>query len=143
MGQKTKEEREELLAKHIQMAIVCGARVESKSEDTAVLVYGKRVNHILHFILGIFTGGLWWIVWLILAITGGEKRKMITTDKFGTISKYDGKGNCIERAQYNPDGSLDGKMIFKYDKKGSCIEFASYKPDGSLDDKFFFKHIQV
>ena len=41
------------------------------------MVRGQRVNHLLHFIVGFLTLGLWWVVWLILALTGGEKRKTI------------------------------------------------------------------
>ncbi len=51
----------------------------------AVLVYGRRVNHILHFLLGFVTFFLWWLVWLYLAITGGEKRRVVTVDDYGNI----------------------------------------------------------
>ena len=83
--QKTLEERKAILAQHIQQAVVKGGRVESQSETMAVIVYGKPVNHLLHFFIGLFTVGLWWIVWLILVLTGGEKREMITVDEFGNV----------------------------------------------------------
>jgi hypothetical protein len=28
----------------------------------------KPLNHLLHFLIGLFTFGLWWWVWLVLAI---------------------------------------------------------------------------
>ena len=42
-----------------------------------MLVKGHRVNHTLHLLLCIPTIGLWAIVWIILSITGGEKRKVL------------------------------------------------------------------
>lgn len=31
----------------------------------------QKVNHLLHFFLGVFTFGLWWIMWLFIAISAG------------------------------------------------------------------------
>ncbi len=53
-------------------------RVESQTEIQAVLVRGHRPNHVLHLILTIITAGIWGLVWIALAIFGGEKRKTIT-----------------------------------------------------------------
>jgi hypothetical protein len=83
--EKTLEERKKLLAQQVQQAVARGARVESQSDTMAVVIYGKPVNHILHFLIGLVTVGAWWIVWLILAISGGEKRQMITVDDFGNV----------------------------------------------------------
>ena len=83
---KTLMERKETLARQIQMAVTRGGRVESQSDTNAVMVTGKPVNHLLHFFIGVFTCGLWWIAWLILAVTGGEKREMITVDDWGNAS---------------------------------------------------------
>jgi len=83
--QKTLEERKAILAQQIQQAIAKGGRVQSQSDTMAVIIYGKPVNHVLHFIIGLLTFALWWIVWIILAMTGGEKREMITVDEFGNV----------------------------------------------------------
>ena len=80
---KTLEERRAILAQVVMRATALGARIESQSDTMAVLVEGKSVNHILHLILTIVTFGFWAIVWIILAITGGEKRQTITVDVFG------------------------------------------------------------
>ena len=85
LSKKTVEERKAILAQQIQMAVVQGGRVESQSDNIAVVVRGKPVNHLLHFLIGVFTCGLWWIAWLVIAITGGEKRQMITVDEFGNV----------------------------------------------------------
>ena len=85
--QKTLEERKALLAQRVAAAVTLGGRIESQSETMAVIVSGRPVNHILHLILGFPTIGLWWLVWAYLAITGGEKRKVITVDEYGNISE--------------------------------------------------------
>ena len=54
-----------------------GWRVEHETGQDLVLVRGRRVNHILHLLLCVLTVGLWAIIWILLAITGGEKRKVI------------------------------------------------------------------
>ena len=54
-----------------------GWRVESESDTYTVLVRGQRPNHILHLLLSVFTLGLWIIVWVIIAATGGEERQVI------------------------------------------------------------------
>ena len=82
---KSLDERKALLAQQVQQAVARGARVDSQAEGMAVVIYGKPVNHLLHFIIGIVTVGLWWIVWIILVATGGEKREMITVDEFGNV----------------------------------------------------------
>jgi len=85
-NRKTADERKELLARTIQGQIARGARIESQSDFQAVLVHGRRPNHLLHFIVGIFTLGFWWLVWIGIAIFGGEKRQMAQVDEFGNAS---------------------------------------------------------
>jgi hypothetical protein len=79
------DERRALLAQRIAVAVRGGARVESQSDYQAVVVSGHRVNHVLHFLIGLLTIGLWWIVWVALAIFGGEKRQMIQVDDWGNV----------------------------------------------------------
>lgn len=58
--------------------------MESQSDYQAIIVTGKKVNHLLHFFIGVFTIGAWWLfVWLPLAIFGGEKREIIQVDDYG------------------------------------------------------------
>lgn len=82
---KSADERKALLARQIQGASARGLRVESQSEFQAVLVQGQPINHVLHAIITFFTCGLWGIVWIILALTGGEKREMTVVDEFGNV----------------------------------------------------------
>ncbi len=82
---RSADERKALLAQQIQGAAARGLRIETQSEFQAVLVEGQPVNHVLHAIITIFSCGLWGIVWIILAVTGGEKREMIVVDEFGNV----------------------------------------------------------
>lgn len=85
-GRKSADERKALLARHVQMSIARGGRVESQSDFNAVIVYGKPVNHVLHAILTIFLLGLWLFVWIPLALMGGQKREMVTVDEYGNVA---------------------------------------------------------
>lgn len=82
---RSTDERKALLAQQIQGAVARGLRIESQSEFQAVLVEGQPVNHVLHAIITIVTCGVWGIVWIILALTGGEKREMAVVDEFGNV----------------------------------------------------------
>lgn len=85
-GRKTSEERKELLARTVSGQVASGARVESQSDFQAVVVRGKSVNHVLHLILTLVTFTLWGVVWIALAIFGGEKRSMVTVDEYGNAA---------------------------------------------------------
>lgn len=37
------------------------------SKTTITIGHGRRTNHLFHLILTILTGGLWGIVWIIVA----------------------------------------------------------------------------
>jgi hypothetical protein len=82
---KAPEERKALLANTLQGQVASGGRIESQGDFQAVVVRGHRPNHLLHFFIGIFTFGLWWIVWFFIAVFGGEKRQMISVDEFGNV----------------------------------------------------------
>jgi hypothetical protein len=82
---RSSDERKAILARQLQSAVARGLRIESQSDYQAVLVQGKPVNHTLHAIITIFSCGLWGIVWIVMAITGGEKREMIVVDEFGNV----------------------------------------------------------
>ena len=51
------------------------------------MVKGRRPNHLLHVILSVITAGLWIIVWILIAVGGGEKRQILTVDEFGNVNK--------------------------------------------------------
>lgn len=82
---KSADERRQLLAQTLQGQVARGARIESQSDYQAVTVRGKSVNHVLHLILTLVTLGFWAIVWIALAIFGGEKRFMTNVDEYGNV----------------------------------------------------------
>ena len=79
------EARKEALEREIRKWVVHGWRVESRSEHSAVLVAGTNPNHALHALLTLFTG-LWAIVWLAVALTGGEDRVLLEVDELGNVN---------------------------------------------------------
>ena len=86
---RTTDEQKQLLARQIATSIARGRRVESQGDFQAVLLRGRRVNHLLHLILTLLTfwlmGGWAW-VWIALAIFGGEKREIATVDEYGNVT---------------------------------------------------------
>ena len=86
---RTNAERKGILARRVLAEVSSGKRIESQTDVMAVLVKGRRVNHLLHFFVGIFTLGLWWWVWAFLAITGGERRQVITVDDYGNLNSHE------------------------------------------------------
>jgi hypothetical protein len=93
----SEEERKLKLARVLAVEANHGWKVESQTDYTAVLFYGKggKINHILHLLLSIFTLGIWLIVWIIIGLTSQRKTKVISiTDNgdvivdFGTVKKF-------------------------------------------------------
>lgn len=80
-----REVHKDILARAVQAEVVRGGRVESQSGTMATIVHGRRVNHVLHFFISFLTIGIWVIVWLIIALTGGESRILITVDSTGNV----------------------------------------------------------
>ncbi len=63
-----------------------GWRVEYQGPDSAVLVAGRKANHVLHLLLTVFTVGLWAVVWLIVALSSSEKRTTVRVDDYGNLT---------------------------------------------------------
>ncbi|MBK5220174.1 MAG: hypothetical protein JJE35_10380 [Thermoleophilia bacterium] len=82
----TDDQRKDMFAQRLRVQTSSGWRIESQTDYNAVLVKGRRPNHLLHLILSIITAGLWAIfVWLPLVIFGGEKRRVLSIDEYGQI----------------------------------------------------------
>ena len=80
-------DRIELLRNFVVRQVANGASIELQENFSAVLIWGRRPNHILHLLLSVVTFGFWIIVWFFIAINSGEKRRLYEIDKFGRISK--------------------------------------------------------
>lgn len=81
----TPEVRKRALAQAIQREVAAGARVESQSDESAVLVKGKPTNHLLHFIITMFTCGLWAFVWPVVWYVNREQRVLLSVDDYGNV----------------------------------------------------------
>jgi len=93
VGERTREERQALLAQAISSYVRNGYRVESQVDNQAILVKGRRPNHLLHLVLSFLTLGVWLVfVWLPIAILGGEKRRVMTVDAYGNLTETKGRG---------------------------------------------------
>ena len=79
------ETKKQHLAQAIQREVAAGARVESRTDTDAIIVTGKPVNHVLHLILTLVTCLMWGVVWIVLALTGGEKRVALQVDPYGSV----------------------------------------------------------
>jgi amino acid transporter len=77
------------LQEWVAAQVAAGARVEVLTQTSAVVVFGRRVNNLLHFLIGFLTCGAWWIVWAILSMAGGEQRVMVTVGADGALSTAD------------------------------------------------------
>lgn len=86
------EERKSKLARALAYAVTQGGTLESQAEYLYVVRYGeeRRVNHVLHLLLTILTGGFWILVWGLLILTNKRPpRDMITIDDYGNLRFQD------------------------------------------------------
>ena len=91
-GNLTRLERREALQKQIEeFTRRQNYWVESRSDFEAVLVKGRRVNHLLHGILSVLTVGVWLPVWILLTVFGGEKRRRFYVTREGKVGEREGK----------------------------------------------------
>lgn len=84
---KTPEERKEALARQVQAEVAKGWRVESTGDYQVEMVKGKPVNHLLHLILTLVTVFMWVVIWVLLAMFGGESRLLLIVDEFANVSR--------------------------------------------------------
>lgn len=98
--------RADVLGNAIHRAALQGWRVSSQTSTQAQLVTGRRVSHILHLILTVLTGGLWAIVWIIVAARGGEQHQFVVVDEYGNVSpSYLSVGSRVAPALSRADRS--------------------------------------
>jgi hypothetical protein len=50
-----------------------------------MMATGGEVNHLAHLVASVLTCGVWLPVWVILGVTGAEKRLSITVDPHGVV----------------------------------------------------------
>jgi hypothetical protein len=85
----TTEQQDDLEAT-ARIWITQGWRIQSRLPGQIVLVHGKPVNHVLHLLLTLVTLGLWSIAWLIITLTGGERRRIVQLTETGAVQVVKG-----------------------------------------------------
>ena len=84
---KSSEERKQALEAFTIGKVSQGWRIEGQTEYAVVLAFGKKPNHILHFLLCIPTFGFWLIVWIILGMTMTIQHRTFQVNDFGQIKQ--------------------------------------------------------
>jgi hypothetical protein len=56
-----------------------------KSDTKAVLLFKRKVNHVLHAVLSLITGGIWLIPWLLMILTNRGKSSTWEVDESGNV----------------------------------------------------------
>ena len=82
---KSSDERKALLARAVADRVHMGWRVESQTDYQATMAKGKNHSHGIHLFLTIVTACLWLLVWIPLAVFGGEKRAVLSIDESGRL----------------------------------------------------------
>ena len=75
------------LDRAVAKELASGAELESQAGTNAVLLKGKKVNHVLHAILSLITAGFWLIVWLILVVTNKRQRIILSVNERGEVER--------------------------------------------------------
>lgn len=83
----THEQATQRLAFEVNRSLASGATVEYATDTTAVLLHGRRPNHLLHALLTLITFGIWLIVWLALALIAKPARVLLTVDHCGNLTR--------------------------------------------------------
>jgi Na+-transporting NADH:ubiquinone oxidoreductase subunit NqrC len=81
----TDGKRREALDGAVRRALEKGARLESRTDYSAVLVVANKPNHVLHLVLSIVTFGIWLLTWLLIVRRGDEARILVSVDDDATI----------------------------------------------------------
>ena len=64
-----------------------GWRVESQTNEQAILAKGKPVNHVLHGVLTLLSAGVWLIVWLPLWLVNRRQTLVLSVDDYGNVRR--------------------------------------------------------
>ena len=86
---KSPEERKKLLEDHIISQVSQGYKLNTQTDFFVVLEKGKKPNHMMHFLLCFPTIGIWILVWMILTLNSGYRRKTFEITEYGVIVERD------------------------------------------------------
>jgi hypothetical protein len=72
------------LAVEDQVATNAATVVFSGSQGV-VLGYQRRVSHVFHALMTLFTAGLWAVIWLAVMLSSRERRVRLEADRWGNV----------------------------------------------------------
>ncbi len=82
----TEERRHRALGLAVEDQVaVQDASVILDGPSGVVLAYRRPVSHLFHAVMTLFTGGLWIVVWLAVALGGRENRVRLEADPWGNV----------------------------------------------------------
>ncbi|RKS75728.1 hypothetical protein CLV35_2205 [Motilibacter peucedani] len=79
------ERRGRLLKQVREQEVLAGALLLDSTEDSITLLTRTPVSHLAHFLLTVLTGGLWLVVWLLMALRRREQRRLLRVDSSGHV----------------------------------------------------------
>jgi hypothetical protein len=77
--------RSAILDQELVKIVGSGGHVLARTPTSAVVAFGKPVNHVLHLLVSVLLCGLWLPVWLLMVVTGGERRITVMVDEYGEL----------------------------------------------------------
>lgn len=67
-----RQQRQDRFEARVAREVASGWSIKYQSSSEAVLEKVTPPNHLMHGVLTVFTGGLWFVVWLVIALRGGK-----------------------------------------------------------------------
>jgi hypothetical protein len=118
-----------ILGNAIMRQVALGWRIESQVDNQAVMASGGEVNHLGHFVASVLTCGAWLPVWVILGLTGAEKRLSITVDPHGVVL-FNGRpaGTAPRPRQANANANAIAAATMRRDLRRKAREQAAQDP---------------
>jgi len=77
--------RRRMLDAAVEAEVLRGGTVQDRRELSCVLGYPRPVNHLGHFLATVITGGLWAVVWIVMAVSRREDRVLLAVDAYGNV----------------------------------------------------------
>jgi len=100
-----------ILGNAIMRQVALGWRIESQIDNQATMASGGEVNHPAHLLATVLTCGAWLPVWVILGVTGGEKRLTITVDPHGVVLFNGRPAGPVPQVAPPPRGNANAQAI--------------------------------
>ncbi|MCV7353466.1 DUF2510 domain-containing protein [Mycobacterium parmense] len=86
----SKPQRATALDQELMAVVARGGRVEARTTTSAIVATGRPINHVLHLLVTVLLCGLWLPVWIVMTVSGGEKRTTISVDENGHVQRTNG-----------------------------------------------------